>query len=180
MGRDKAGVLVDGQSLWQRQLSTLRDLHPAELLISGKPDGPYGAAGIEIIPDLTPDRGPLSGLEAALQCASHPLVLVLAIDLPSMTTAFLSSLTSRVSKGDETAHGCVPCLDGWFEPLAAIYPRRSLSLVQECLRGDDFSMQSFVRRAVALDLVRSLHVTSQDAHHFRNLNTPADLSGDNL
>ena len=177
MGRDKAGVIVDGQPLWQRQLSTLRALHPAELFISGRPDGPCAAAGIEIIPDLTPGRGPLSGLEASLQHASHPLLLVLAIDLPAMTTEFLSRLLREVS----SERGCVPCIDGWFEPLAAVYPRRSLPLVQECLRGDDFSMQSFVRQAIASNLVSSWTIPSDDADLFRNVNTPADLNpGENL
>lgn len=180
MGRDKAGVLVDGQPLWQRQLSTLRELHPPELLISGKADGPYAGCGIEIVADLTPGRGPLSGLEASLQRASHPLVLVLAIDLPSMTATFLSRFIGSISGSDDSAQGCVPCFDEWFEPLAAVYPRRCLPLVQECLRGDDFSMQAFVRRSLASGLVRALNLTAREAPLFRNVNTPADLSGGDL
>lgn len=180
MGRDKAGVQIDGQPLWQRQLSTLRSLGPAELLISGRPDGPYAAAGIEIVSDLTPAHGPLSGLEASLHRASHPLVLLLAIDLPSMTAVFLMRLIRSISSSGEIAQGRVPCLDGWFEPLAAIYPRRSLPLVRECLRGDDLSMQSFVRRAVASNLVQTLDLPSQDACLFQNVNTPEDLSGNHL
>src|SRR5262245_51623819 len=121
MGRDKAGVQVRGQPLWERQLSTLRQVQPAELLISGRLDGPYARAGVEIVKDITPGRGPLSGLEAALHRASHPLVLVLAIDLPEMTVEFLSRLIwFATQRGGE--RGMVPRLNGHFEPLAAVYP----------------------------------------------------------
>jgi len=172
MGRDKAGVIVDGVALWQRQVATLRRLAPAELFISGRTDGPYARAGVEIVPDLTPGRGPLSGLEAALRRATQELVLVLAIDLPAMTSEFLSHLVSHGVSGEL---GAVPRLDGWFEPLAAVYPRRCLPLVRDCLRSDDLSMQGFVGRAIAGGFVRAKEVSPADTALFRNVNTPGDL-----
>jgi molybdopterin-guanine dinucleotide biosynthesis protein A len=71
MGRDKAGVLLHGQPLWQRQLATLRAVQPAELFISGKADAAYAGAGVEIVADNFPGLGPLSGLEATLRRATH-------------------------------------------------------------------------------------------------------------
>jgi molybdopterin-guanine dinucleotide biosynthesis protein A len=175
MGRDKAGVLLDGHPLWQRQLATLRRLEPPELFISGKWDGAYVGAAVEVVPDVTPGCGPLSGIEASLCRAVHPLLLVLAIDLPAMTPEFLSRLIhSAVVAGT----GVVPRLDGWFEPLAAVYPRRCLPLVQECLRSDDLSMQAFIRRALAANLVVPWELAAQDAGLFRNVNSPADLPHD--
>jgi molybdopterin-guanine dinucleotide biosynthesis protein A len=175
MGRDKAGVIVDGVALWQRQVETLRRLAPGELFISGREDGPYAGAGVEIVPDITPGRGPLSGLEAALRRSAQEFVLVLAIDLPAMTSEFLSLLVSSVASGESGESGVVPRLDGWFEPLAAVYPKRGLPLVQECLRGEDLSMQAFVGRAIAGGFVRAKEVSPADTALFRNVNAPADL-----
>ncbi len=175
MGRDKAGVIVEGKPLWQRQIYTLRQLHPSELFISGKPDGPYAARDVEIVPDITPGRGPLSGLEASLQRSVHPLVLVLAVDLPAITPEFLARLL-RFAAG--AGMGAVPQAEGWFEPLAAVYPRRCLPLVQEGLRGDDLSMQTFVRQALARNLVAPWDLTPEDSALFRNVNSPADLDAD--
>jgi molybdopterin-guanine dinucleotide biosynthesis protein A len=174
MGRDKAGILVDGRPLWERQLGILRRLGPAELFISGKPDGPYADAGLEIVPDLTPGCGPLSGLEASFRYATQPLVLVLAIDLPAMTAEFLSRLLSFAGAGDG---GVIPRLDGRFEPLAAIYSRACLPLVQERLHSGDFSMRGFVREAIACQLVIPWELPPVDATCFVNVNTPADLDG---
>ena len=168
MGCDKAGVLLGGQPLWQRQLATLRAVHPHELFISGKPDGPYAGAGVEILADNYPGLGPLAGLEAALRRASHPLVLVLAIDLPAMTADFLSSLIGQGT-------GCVPRTDRWFEPLAAVYPCACLPLAESCLRDADHSMQRFVRLAAEQGFMRVRELADGERALFKNLNQPGDL-----
>ncbi len=170
MGRDKAGVLIGSQPLWQRQLGTLRAVHPHELFISGKAGGPYADAGVEILADSVPGLGPLAGVEAALRRASHPLVLVLAIDLPAMTADFLSELVRGPA-----ATGCVPRDDRWFEPLAAVYPRACLPLAEACLRDADRSMQRFVRLAVERGLVGIRDLRPGERALFKNLNQPGDL-----
>jgi len=172
MGRDKASVVIAGQPLWQRQLATLRATGAQELFISGKLDGPYADSGIEIIVDSSPGRGPLAGLEAALRRARQPLLLVLAIDLPDVTSAFLADLVHRSST---SGLGIVPRRDQWFEPLAAVYPQTCLPLVEECLRGEDHSMQHFVREAVARNLLEERTLTFTEQALFRNLNAPSDL-----
>ena len=172
MGRDKACVLIDGLPLWQRQLATLRAVHPRELFISGKPDGPYASADVEILADNFPGLGPLAGLEAALRRASHPLVLVLAIDLPAMTATFLSDLVRQAAA---SATGCVPREDRWFEPLAAVYPRACLPLAEACLHETDRSMQRFVRLAVREGLEGIRDVLPGERALFKNLNQPGDL-----
>ena len=172
MGRDKAGVLLDGEPLWQRQLATLRATGPRELFISGKQDGPYAVAGVEIMSDITPDCGPLAGLEAALRRASHPLVLVLAVDLPAMTAGFLSALV-RAAAASGT--GCVTGDDRWFEPLAAVYPRACLPLAAECLYGEDRSMQHFVRLAVEQGFMGVRELSEVERVLFRNVNRPSEM-----
>ncbi len=172
MGRDKAALLIDGEPLWQRQLATLRATHPAEFFISGKSDGPYAGAGLEIVPDETPGLGPLGGLVAALQRATHPRLLVLAIDLPAMSPDFLATL---LDTAPAAGRGVVPADGGWFEPLAAVYPRASLPLARECLLTADHSLQTFVRRAVRRGLLRPRPLADEERPLFRNLNTPGDL-----
>jgi molybdenum cofactor guanylyltransferase len=176
MGRDKAGLVIDGQPLWQRQLGELRLLNPAELFISGRPDGPYAGAGVEIVMDAVPGLGPLAGIAAALQRTTAPLLLVLAIDLPDASATFLGRL---VAEARLHGSGMVPQRDGWFEPLAAVYPRAALPLATETLHGDDRSMQTFVRRLIAAGLVAAFPITGGDLARFRNLNESADLSQPN-
>lgn len=172
MGRDKAGLIIAGQPLWQRQLATLRATEPQELFVSGKPDGPYAGTGLPVIVDAEPGLGPLAGLAAALRHARHAHLLVLAIDLPAMTPAFLRRL---VRQAGVSGRGVVPSSGAGFEPLAAIYPLTCLPLVEECLSGPDHSLQNFVRQAIAKGHVFEHALTVDELPFFRNLNAPADV-----
>ena len=172
MGRDKAGLEIEGVPLWQRQLATLRATEPAELLISGRIDGPYAGSGIKILPDETAGLGPLGGIATALRQMKTDLLLVLAIDLPDMTPEFLLRLTSRDS-------GIVPESEDHLEPLAATYPRTCFPVAESTLHSADHSMHAFVRSALGLGLLATFPAAAAERFLFRNLNTPSDLtSGD--
>jgi molybdopterin-guanine dinucleotide biosynthesis protein A len=172
MGRDKAGVLVEGQMLWERQVATLVATRLHELFISGRADGPYHHKGYEVIADLHPEQGPLGGIEAACWRMQTPLLCVLAVDLPWMTAEFLQRLVMAAGRD---GRGVVPQNREYFEPLAAVYPRAMLALVAEHLRGPDHSMQQLIRRAVDLDLVVPYPLDEREQRLFRNVNTADDL-----
>lgn len=172
MGRDKAGVIVGGQPLWQLQLAKLRALAPAEIFISGRADGPYSEANVAIVTDAVPDCGPLGGIAATLQRAASPWLLVLAIDLPDVSEDLLTMLVAEARARDR---GTVPQTERGFEPLAAVYPRAALPFAEETLRADDRSMQTFVRRLLDAGLANAWPLTVALSAQFRNVNTPADL-----
>jgi len=174
MGCDKAGLIIDGQPLWRRQLATLRAVHPAELFISGRPDGPYMGAGVPVIFDAEPGLGPIGGLAAALRRAQCPHLLVLAVDLPSITPELLQGLIQAAAA---RRTGVAPCFDDRFEPLVAIYPRTCLSLVEDLLRSTaDHSLQNVIRAAVGQGLMAKYSLPASERECFRNLNTPGDLA----
>jgi molybdenum cofactor guanylyltransferase len=173
MGTDKALLEIEGQPLWRRQLSLLESMEPAEVFVSGprRPDFPATLRNVE---DAGPSRGPLSGLATALRAATCPHVLVLAVDMPLMTRAFLDKLRgSRVVR-----HGVVPFIlererhEKFYEPLAAIYPRECLDLVERHLTSADWSMQSLVRAGVSARLLTEFEILPDDRRCFRNFNAP--------
>lgn len=169
MGCDKAGLVIDGLPLWQRQLAKLRALEPRELFISGRPAGPYAGAGMEVLADAEPGLGPLSGIAAALRRAESPLILVLAIDLPAMTSAFLAKVVRR-------GRSVVPRNARFFEPLAAVYPKSALALAEEHLRSEDRSLQRFIRRLIEAGLTEESVIDEADLPCFQNVNEVRDLA----
>lgn len=168
MGRDKALLDFDGEPLWHHQLRTLRMLQPEKVLISGSPRKEWEQW--ETVADAIPDAGPLAGVSAGLRSCCSPLLIVLAIDLPLMTSDYLCSLVARC--GEE--QGVVPTLAGGFQPLAAVYPRSCLEVAEGCLAGPNFSMHGFVAKAVAAGLIRLQPIRPNELELFTNLNTPAD------
>lgn len=170
MGFDKAGLIIDGQPLWRRQLATLSALEPQALFISGRPDGPYIGSDVPVIFDAEPGLGPIGGLAAALHHTQHSYLLVLAVDLPGMTPDFLRRLV-YIASGQKT--GAAPYIDGRFEPLAAVYPKECAPLAGEYLRGGtDRSLQGFIRAAVACGMMTRFLSEETDRPLFLNLNTP--------
>jgi molybdenum cofactor guanylyltransferase len=172
MGRDKAWVEWAGQALLPRAVDTIRALGVREILISGRAGQDYSALGCPVLLDLKPGFGPLGGIERALQACVTPLLLVLAVDLPLMSTAFLEKLVARC----DPLTGVVPERNGQLEPLAAIYPRRCHALVEDFIADARHAVCDFATACCHQGAVRYWQVAAEDAGCLVNCNHPADLS----
>lgn len=175
MGTDKARLEIDGVPLWRRQVETLASTGAEEILISGDPERDWEDWVGPILADDVSDAGPLSGLVMALREARFPLVLVLAVDMPAMTAAALRDLVQYASPPTEAepGRGVVPFRENrFYEPLAAVYPREALALVETCLAEGRRAVQAFAARAVAEGLLREKWISPEEEALFANINTP--------
>jgi molybdenum cofactor guanylyltransferase len=172
MGKDKAWLQVGGQSLLVRALSTIRDSGIEEILISGRVGADYSTLGCPVLFDREPGCGPLSGIERALDATSAPLLLVLAVDLPNMTSRFLRKLAGRC----DPLTGAVPKLTGQLEPLAAIYPKRCRFIALDCLLKGRGAARDFADACLRERAVRTFAVSNTDIGCFDNWNSPADAT----
>jgi molybdopterin-guanine dinucleotide biosynthesis protein A len=171
MGTDKTTLLFRAKPLWQTQLETLRKLEPAEVFVSARIDPAWRPDDVEFIADISPSRGPLSGLAASLDQMRTTHLLALAIDMPWMTSKYLKFLCARVRRG----RGVVPKIGDRAEPLAAVYPRESASEFRDALRGPDFSLQSVIRKLVASRKLSEQSVAEAHKNLFRNANVASAL-----
>jgi molybdopterin-guanine dinucleotide biosynthesis protein A len=169
MGRDKCLIEIDGVPLWRRQYQLLRKLTP-DVVISAPARPQWCPEDVPWIPDATPDAGPLGGLAAVLATATHPRVLVLAVDLPDMTAEFLERLSALST--DE--RGIAPVIDDLFQPLSAIYPRAASITARQHLAEPDKSLQRLIRHLVKAGRMTTLPVNTPDLPRFRNRNTVND------
>jgi molybdopterin-guanine dinucleotide biosynthesis protein A len=172
MGRDKAWLEVGGQPLIRRALSTLRASGIHEVFISGRASTDYSALNCPILLDLEHGCGPLGGIERALAAATAPLVLVLAVDLPRISSAFLLKLAEQC----DPLTGVVPNLQGELEPLAAIYPKRCGVIARDCLLKFSRAARDFVEACLREHALRAFAVSGADARCFDNWNSPADVT----
>jgi len=174
MGRDKVFLRVEweGKSvpLWDRQLSVLKAVAPAELVISGPRKKGYSAS-VPVYADEWHGVGPLGGIATCLNRINNGLLLVLAIDLPRVQPSFLLSLLA----GTGAACGVVPIVNTHFEPLIAIYPKAALELAVAQLRKRDYVLQHFVKLLLEHRLVTGYEVKTGEQHQLENWNRPEDL-----
>jgi molybdenum cofactor guanylyltransferase len=171
MGRDKALLAVDGRPLWERQRDVLAALGPAEVFLSVRPEQEWALRAVGFaarLHDDLPNAGPMAGISAALERTTHGHVVVLAIDLPKMNAAWLQALLAQAAPGV----GGVGRRDGFFEPLAAVYPREMMSLCWEALAGARYALQPVLARGVEEGLLRVREISAGDAPLFTNWNEP--------
>jgi molybdopterin-guanine dinucleotide biosynthesis protein A len=183
MGRDKAFLQFQGKPLIEHALQVVRDAGAGEVLISGRPEQDFSALSCPVLLDVTPDCGPLGGIEQALSAASHPLVLVLAVDLPQMTPAFLQCLYGEIGDTVErvpttgSALGAVPVLSGRPEPLAAFYPKKAHPTARRMLAERQLAARDFAEACFQQGLARMISVPACYEGCFTNWNAPQDLEG---
>ncbi len=155
MGQAKALIPYGGHPLWQWQMKTLLALEPCELFISAPLEIDFEDDPWKTIYDREAGLGPLAGLEAALSATTADQLVALAVDMPAVTAEFFGLLIDEA--GDS---GIVPELDGRYQGLVAIYPRRIYPLVEEILASEDRSFQCLVRRAVPAGHLK-VHVVTE-------------------
>ncbi len=172
MGRDKAWVERQGQPLIACALSTIRASGIEEIYISGRAGTDYSTLHYPVLLDREAGSGPLAGIERALETTTAPLMLVLAVDLPHMTAAFLQELVGRCDR----LTGIVPMLKGQLEPLAAIYPKRCHFIARDCLLRCRLAAKDFAKACLRERAVKTIAVRSKDAACFKNWNSPADVA----
>lgn len=169
MGTSKALLDYHGMPLWHFQIQKLLRLGPRQLFLSVRknvelPPGPW-----TFVHDRLPDAGPLAGLDAALRHTCEDFLVVLAVDMPAMTSEFLSSLLREAGPA-----GIVPRLAGLCHGTAAVYPVEILPLVETILAGNDRSFQRLIRDALHCGLMRVRDIPPSSAGLFENWNSPED------
>jgi molybdopterin-guanine dinucleotide biosynthesis protein len=193
MGADDKAVLeVGGQPLLDRAIGILTPRVKEVLLACGAAPR-YQSRGLRLVLDEDLDseagataagsaggqhrgqgprgqdlrgQGPLVGLAAGLAAATTDWVLLLAADMPFADPA-IDGLLDAARDTDDLVHYVV---DGYPEPLCALYHRRVLEPLRVALAAGQRRMTCFWEGLS----VRALESSSHDP--FRNLNTPQDLA----
>jgi molybdopterin-guanine dinucleotide biosynthesis protein A len=168
-GADKALHVVGGRTLLDRVLESLAPAR--ERLLVGKP---YPLEGVRFVPDLREGRGPLGGLETALEAAADGWLALAACDLPCLSVGYWRLLCTRARDGRAVV---VRGPQGRLEPLAALYPTTALREARARLDGGLLDMQGLLRALEPIEIPR----TEVEAHCgptvLRNVNRPDDLQG---
>jgi molybdenum cofactor guanylyltransferase len=171
MGRDKAWLPLEGQPLLARQIEIVRPLAPAEVFISGRADVDYTGFGCPVLADRFPNAGPLAGIAAGLNATSAPLLLVLAVDMPHLTTEVLRNLLRACA----SAVGVAPRVNHQIEPLAALYPKAAEPVAVDLLKRRERAVRAFAERCEQAGLITFRDVNADEFRCFANWNSPADL-----
>jgi molybdopterin-guanine dinucleotide biosynthesis protein A len=164
-GRDKSALLVDGRAILDRQIAALAPAVDDVVIVGG---------ARATVHDIVPGCGPLGGLHTALTAARGDAVLLVAGDMPYLSTPFLAYLLSLAAGADIV----VPQTERGYHPLCAVYTRACLEPVAARLADRRLRMRELVdsmrTRVVPIDEIRQF---GDPDRLLANVNTPADYAG---
>jgi molybdopterin-guanine dinucleotide biosynthesis protein A len=171
MGRDKAFVEFNGETLLSRALKITRGLTgDVRIVGSHQKFSNYGP----VVEDVFQDSGPLGGIHAALRVSPAQLNVVLAVDMPFVSASFLHHLIVQAAVASELV--VIPRTNGRFQPLCAVYHREFGSAAEKALRAGrnriDMLFETLPVRVIEED---ELSRSGFSPALFRNLNTPEEL-----
>jgi molybdopterin-guanine dinucleotide biosynthesis protein A len=129
------------------------------------------------VPDAYPDTGTLGGIATGLQQAPAWAVVV-ACDLPLVSADLFAALLERATEreaGADRWDAIVPVVDGYEQPLHALYHRRCLPAIEAHLAAGHLRVISFMPD-VRTRYVQEAELRAVDAelHSFFNTNTPEE------
>ena len=168
MGTDKSQLLLDDQTFVERIAATLLTVTDTIRLV-----GSSSISTIDSVPDVYPRWGALGGLHAALTACEREWAIVVACDLPFVTSELFRRLAALRADHDAV----VPIQpDGRPQPLAALYraepcTARATELIEAGRRRPLDLLQSVQTRWVEFAEIANL---SQAERFFVNINTPED------
>ena len=165
MGRCKALLPVDGQTMLERTRALLTDFD--EILLSA--NDPALASDLPRVTDRRPDSGPLAGLHAALCRTRKRALLCLPCDLPNLSPAVPKLLLQTMPEEAEV----LICRDstGRLHPLCGIYRTSVLPVLEACLRQGQHRVMDFVTR-LPYACADTGGIVPDEV--FFNMNTPED------
>lgn len=171
MGADKALLDFGGLTLLERALAVMRQTC-SNLAIVGDP-AKFAAYGT-VVQDVYPGCGPLAGIHAALRHSSAELNLVLAVDMPFVSSDLVAFLLAAAN--ETNAIVTVPRTARGFQPLCAVYRRSFAAAAEEALRAGKYKVDALFS-AVAVRIIEESELAAAGFSDrvFSNVNTPEDL-----
>lgn len=166
-GADKTRALLHGRPLIALLAEQLAPLASQITVVAGAPDL-YLDLGLRTIADRSPGRGPLAGLQAALEdCPHEGWLALVAGDWVGIDVAWLQALADAATPD---AH-CVIYQDGPYpEPLLGLYHTSIRPLVEQHLASDRRAMRALIAEAPCVRLQ-----PPPDWPRAANINRPEDL-----
>ncbi|MBV9087257.1 MAG: molybdenum cofactor guanylyltransferase [Acidobacteriaceae bacterium] len=170
MGVDKPFLSLDGQTLLERALDLAKTVSQTVAIVGAREKF---ASYAPVIEDKYPGRGPLAGIHAALTSTASPLNLMLAVDLPFITPAFLRYLVTSAEEAGAVV--TVPKMAGGFQPLCAVYASGFAAISEVALKQGRNKIDAlFAETRVHVIDEAELSRFAFDPAMFENLNTPED------
>ncbi len=128
---NKAFAQISGKPVINIIIEKFEPVFEEIMIISNEPDI-YEHLGLPVYTDVYPHMGPVAGIHSALYHSDNESVFVTGCDVPFMNMELVKMMISRLDDYDSV----VPEIDGLLQPLTAVYSRKCLPVLTDCLESN--------------------------------------------
>jgi molybdopterin-guanine dinucleotide biosynthesis protein A len=168
-GANKAFLRVDGKSILERMMEITKPMFHETIFISNHWHPELNSYMPDfMISDIIPERGPMSGIHAALSICSMPYCFVFACDLPNLSPELILKQCKIAEKGYDAI---IPRHQNGTEPLHGLYSKKLVQPLENYLNS------CFDNKIILfLETVNTFFWGVDYDRSFININTPDDLA----
>ena len=169
MGQPKHLLLTSQGTLIEQLDLCLRHLF-SETLVVGRD---LASMQLRTVSDLYLAQSPLVGIYSGLLSSQTDVNFVLACDMPFVKSALVSYLISYAGDVDVV----VPVVNGYYEPLCAVYCKRAIPVIKELLDRNVLKVTEIYSQLLVREVPeQTLRAFDPELSSFINLNTPRELA----
>lgn len=181
MKTDKAFLEIAGESFIEKAVKNLRNICENRVkVVLNQTQNDFITripAGVSTVFDVHENRGALGGIHAALKNCETPYALILAVDLPLVTSEVIEKLVGIMLSSNDFAAVVPRQTDGKLQPLCAVYHARYClppleNLMQE---NDSASVRDFLELIAPRYIAQENLTVGDEDDIFLNVNHPADF-----
>ena len=164
MGQDKGLVLYRGKRMVEHVIAACQELASDILISTNNPE--YSFLGYKLIPDNYKNRGPIGGMQAALEYSDTEDNIFCPCDMPNLHPGILQEIIIK-SEGESV----VVAVDstGKTYPVLGSFKKSVLPLLEAQIKKGDFKLQHLLTK------LNAKKVEIADTTALSNVNYSEDL-----
>ncbi|RXG11956.1 molybdenum cofactor guanylyltransferase [Leeuwenhoekiella aestuarii] len=164
MGRDKGLVTLQDKPIITNIISSLEKITINIFLVTDNQD--YLSLGFPLLSDNYKGRGPLGGIQTALNHTQTEKVFMLSCDIPLLTVDTLYTLLKKAE--NDTKISFATSGKNWH-PLVGIYSKSLLSAIENAIENDRLKLIDFIKEHPYQE------IEIEDSKSLTNINSPEEL-----
>lgn len=173
MGTNKALLTLNGKTVIEQIADELKKV-VSDIIIVTNSFKQYEFLGLPMVEDKWKDMGPLAGIHAGLSASKTDKNLVVACDMPFVSSELGTILISYLDEYE----AAVPNISGQLHPLFAAYRKDVKEEINRSLQNEQLRIRYFLQhvhaKIVTEDDLKELKF-SYEASHFFNMNHPVEF-----
>jgi molybdenum cofactor guanylyltransferase len=159
MGTNKALLEINQRPNIERIASQLKRNFDELILVTNDPEA-YQFLDLATVSDRYPGKGPLAGIHAGLAASKSEINLIVACDMPFISTELALDLVNQIGNYDAV----IPVINGKQHPLFSVFKKKTIVKIEESIKNNCLKMQSLVNH---LDV---LYITENNLQEFTKSN----------